>query len=78
MEIQTNPRMIKSVVPQRCRCWYVIIDFGVSREYDANVNNKENASAGDLRLHDIRKISIYSFTCLLFEKIEGFFVLHSS
>src|SRR5712672_2921351 len=26
----------------------------------------------------IRKISIYSFTCLLFEKIEGFFVLHSS
>ena|SRR5712671_69389 len=27
---------------------------------------------------NIRKISIYSFTCLLFEKIEGFFVLHSS
>jgi len=27
---------------------------------------------------NLRKISIYSFTCLLFEKIEGFFVLHSS
>jgi len=32
----------------------------------------------DSRCSSIRKISIYSFTCLLFEKIEGFFVLHSS
>jgi len=30
------------------------------------------------KIHFIRKISIYLFTCLLFEKIEGFFVLHSS
>ena len=42
---------------------------------------RENLRGKEIKMkgfESIRKISIYLFTCLLFEKIEGFFVLHSS